>query len=189
MAVRGIHPSHYGRICPIETPEGPNAGLVNSITTYAKLDNNGFIQTPFYKVLQGQVQKEKNPLYFSAEQEEKLNIAPGDLKSNSLNFLPKSFLPIRNAHEFTQSSRNNIDYIGVSPIQMISIATSLIPFLEHDDANRALMGSNMQRQAVPLLIPERPIIGTALEARVVIDSGHSLQSAFFYKFRSFLRCR
>jgi DNA-directed RNA polymerase subunit beta len=176
MAVRGIHPSHYGRICPIETPEGQNAGLVNSITIYGKLDRNGFIQTPFYKVFQGQIQKEKNPLFFSAEQEEKVNIAPGDLKTNFLHFLPNNLLPIRNSNEFTRTSRDQIQYIGISPIQMISIATSLIPFLEHDDANRALMGSNMQRQAVPLLIPERPVVATGLEARVVMDSGHNLQA-------------
>ena len=176
MAVRGIHPSHYGRICPIETPEGPNAGLVNSITAYARMNLEGFIETPFYNVYQGQIQKKVGPVFFSAEHEENLNIAPGDLKGNLLNFLPKNLLPIRNSEEFKRVSRSQIDYIAISPIQMISIATSMIPFLEHDDANRALMGSNMQRQAVPLLAPERPFVGTGLEARVVSDCGHILQT-------------
>ena len=176
MAVRGIHPSHYGRICPIETPEGPNAGLVNSITTYTKINSEGFLETPFYEVSKGQIQKKKGPVFFSAEHEENLNVAPGDLKTNIFNFLPKNLIPIRNSQEFQIISRNKVDYIAISPIQMISIATSLIPFLEHDDANRALMGSNMQRQAVPLIAPERPVIGTGLEARVVSDSGHILQA-------------
>nr|YP_009105677.1 beta subunit of RNA polymerase [Neocystis brevis]AIT94436.1 beta subunit of RNA polymerase [Neocystis brevis] len=176
MAVRGIHPSHYGRICPIETPEGPNAGLVNSITTYARINSEGFLETPFYNVSQGQIQKKQSPIFFSAEHEENLNVAPGDLKSNILNFLPKNLIPIRNSDEFKLVSRDQVHYIAISPIQMISIATSLIPFLEHDDANRALMGSNMQRQAVPLIAPERPVIGTGLEARVVSDSGHIIQA-------------
>ena len=176
MAVRGIHPSHYGRICPIETPEGPNAGLVNSITTYAKRNSEGFLETPFYKVSQGQIQKKRGPIFFSADHEENLNVAPGDLKTNILNFLPKKLIPIRNSKEFKLVSSDQVQYIAISPIQMISIATSLIPFLEHDDANRALMGSNMQRQAVPLIAPERPVIGTGLEARVVSDSGHILQA-------------
>nr|YP_009105099.1 beta subunit of RNA polymerase [Edaphochlorella mirabilis]AIT93774.1 beta subunit of RNA polymerase [Edaphochlorella mirabilis] len=176
MAVRGIHPSHYGRICPIETPEGPNAGLVNSITIYAKISSNGFIKTPLYNVYQGQVQKNGYPIFFSAEQEESINVAPGDLKVNSLHFLPKNIIPIRAAKEFKKVYRDQVEYIAISPLQMISIATSLIPFLEHNDANRALMGSNMQRQAVPLISPQRPIVGTGLEARVALDSGHVIQA-------------
>ena len=176
MAVRGIHPSHYGRICPIETPEGPNAGLVNSITTYTKLNSEGFLETPFFKLFDGQVQKNRGPLFFSALNEENVNIAPGDLKINFLNFLPNTLIPIRNSQEFQKVFRTEVKYVGISSIQMISVATSLIPFLEHDDANRALMGSNMQRQAVPLLIPENPLIGTGLEARVISDSGHGLQA-------------
>ncbi len=182
MAVRGIHPTHYGRICPIETPEGRNAGLVNSITIHARLSSHGFIKTPFYNVYQGQIQKQDSslrdarPIFFSAEQEELVKIAPGDLRASKLNFLPISNIPIRMGKEYHRVSREQVEYIAMSPIQMISIATSLIPFLEHDDANRALMGSNMQRQAVPIISPERPIVGTGLEARVAADSGHVVQS-------------
>ena len=185
MAIRGIHPTHYGRICPIETPEGRNAGLVNSITIHARISSHGFIKTPFYNVYQGQIQKQDSsrndarPILLSAEQEEDIKIAPSDLKPSKLNFLPKSRIPIRNGShekEYQRVSREEVEYVALSPIQMISIATSLIPFLEHDDANRALMGSNMQRQAVPLISSERPIIGTGLEPRVVADSGHIVQS-------------
>jgi DNA-directed RNA polymerase beta subunit len=176
MAVRGIHPSHYGRICPIETPEGPNAGLVNSLTTYAKVNSTGFIETPCYHVYKGQIQTSAGPIFFSAAQEEQVIIAPGDLKLSQLDFLPKNTIPVRATKEFKKIIRDKVEYISISPIQMISIATSLIPFLEHDDANRALMGSNMQRQAVPLIKPERPIVGTGLEGRVAADSGHAIQS-------------
>ena len=176
MAVRGIHPTHYGRICPIETPEGRNAGLVNSITIHSKINNQGFLKTPFYKIYQGQAQKNQGPLYFSAKQEEHLKVAPGDLQLSKLGFLPKSNIPVRLDEEYKRVSRDQVDYVAISPLQMISVATSLIPFLEHDDANRALMGSNMQRQAVPVLLPEPPIVGTGLESRVAGDSGHVLQS-------------
>lgn len=178
LAIRGIHPTHYGRICPIETPEGKNTGLVNSMTTYARVNPNGIIESPFYKVYKGQVQKNAGMYYFSAEQEEKIQLAAADLAVSSMNFLPKSLIPVRIAEDFTKIARSKVEYIGVSPLQMISIAASLIPFLEHDDANRALMGSNMQRQAVPLIRPERPIVGTGLEARAVSDSGHALQSKY-----------
>jgi DNA-directed RNA polymerase subunit beta len=176
LAIRGIHPTHYGRICPIETPEGKNTGLVNSITTYARVNSNGIIESPFYKVYKGQVQKNTGMLFFSAEQEEKVKLAAADLSISSIGFLPKSLIPVRIAEDFTKIERSQVQFIGVSPLQMISIAASLIPFLEHDDANRALMGSNMQRQAVPLIRPERPLVGTGLEARAVSDSGHTLIS-------------
>lgn len=176
MDIRGIHPSHYGRICPVETPEGKNTGLVNSMTTYARINSQGLILTPFYKVYGGQVQKNAGLFFLSAEQEEKMKIASADFYHSSVNFLSKSAVPARVADDFTKIFRDDIQYIGVSPIQMISVATSLIPFLEHDDANRALMGSNMQRQAVPLLRPQKPIVGTGLEARAVSDSGHVLQA-------------
>jgi DNA-directed RNA polymerase subunit beta len=176
MEVRGIHPSHYGRICPIETPEGQNAGLVNSLTTYARINPYGFIETPFYNVFQGQIQKSGGPIFFSAAQEQNIILAPGDLKLSQLEFLPKNAIPARTTQEFKKVFRDEVEYISISPIQMISIATSLIPFLEHNDANRALMGSNMQRQAVPLIAPERPIVGTGLEGRVAVDSGHGVQS-------------
>jgi DNA-directed RNA polymerase subunit beta len=176
MEVRGIHPSHYGRICPIETPEGQNAGLVNSLTTYARINSYGFIETPFYNVFRGQIQKSGGPIFFSAAQEHNIILAPGDLKLSQLEFLPKNAIPARTTQEFKKVFRDEVEYISISPIQMISIATSLIPFLEHNDANRALMGSNMQRQAVPLIAPERPIVGTGLEGRVAVDSCHGVQS-------------
>jgi DNA-directed RNA polymerase subunit beta len=175
LAIRGIHTSHYGRICPIETPEGKNTGLVNSLTAYARLNDLGLIETPFYKVYQGQVQKQLGLIYLSPEAETKSVIAAGDLAVSSTGFLSKSSLPVRIHNFLTKNKRKNVQFLAVSPLQMISIATSLIPFLEHDDANRALMGSNMQRQAVPLIRSERPIVGTGLESRVVSDSGHALQ--------------
>lgn len=178
LEIRGIHPTHYGRICPIETPEGKNTGLVNSMTTYARVNPNGILESPFYKVYKGQVQKNTGMYFFSAEQEEKIKLAAADLSTSSIGFLPKSLIPVRIAEDFTKIPRSQVQYIGVSPLQMISIAASLIPFLEHDDANRALMGSNMQRQAVPLIRPERPIVGTGLEARAVSDSGHAIISKY-----------
>nr|UZA61435.1 RNA polymerase subunit beta [Hyalogonium fusiforme] len=178
LEIRGIHPTHYGRICPIETPEGKNTGLVNSMTTYARVNPNGILESPFYKVYKGQVQKNTGIYFLSAEQEEKIKLAAADLSMSSIGFLPKSLIPVRIAEDFTKISRSQVQYIGVSPVQMISIAASLIPFLEHDDANRALMGSNMQRQAVPLIRPERPIVGTGLEARAVSDSGHAIISKY-----------
>jgi DNA-directed RNA polymerase subunit beta len=176
LEIRGIHPSHYGRICPIETPEGKNTGLVNSMTTYAKVNSEGLIETPFYKVYQGQVQKTLGICFLSAEQEEKVKVAPGDLSVSELGFLANSLIPVRIGDEFTKIHRDDIQFLAVSPIQMISVATSLIPFLEHDDANRALMGSNMQRQAVPLMRPERPIVGTGLEIKAVSDSSQIIQA-------------
>ena len=177
LAVRGIHPSHYGRICPIETPEGKNTGLVNSITAYAKVNMQGLIESPFYKIYKGQIQKEQGIIYLSADQEHQLKLATPDLKISKLNFLPKFSVPARAEENFVKISRFQADYIAFSPLQMISIATSFIPFLEHDDANRALMGSNMQRQAVPLIRPQRPFVGTGLEARAVSDSGHAVTSS------------
>lgn len=176
LEIRGIHPSHYGRICPIETPEGKNTGLVNSLTAYARVNEQGLIQSPFYKVSKGQIQKRLGLIYLNADQEEKMTIAAADIHLSPLGFLPQNTIPSKIGKEFTTFLRSEIHYIGISPIQMISVATSLIPFLEHDDANRALMGSNMQRQAVPLVRPERPLVGTGLEARTVSDSGHALIS-------------
>lgn len=182
MAVRGIHPTHYGRICPIETPEGKNAGLVNSLTVYTRVGDNGILETPYYRVLHGQVQSREGFQYFSAEgeEEESVRVAPGDLKSSTCQLLPEKPFPVREIgdpqEDFKHIDRVGVGYIAISPIQMISIATSLIPFLEHDDANRALMGSNMQRQAVPLLQSERPVVGTGLEASVIAESGHALQA-------------
>lgn len=174
LAIRGIHPSHYGRICPIETPEGKNTGLVNSLTTYAKLSSSGLLKSPFYKVLKGQIQKNSGVFFLDPEQEEHFKIATPDLNFTRLGFLPKSSIPVRIGKRFIRMKPHRLSLIGVSPLQMISVATSFIPFLEHDDANRALMGSNMQRQAVPILKPERPFLGTGLEARVISDSGHAV---------------
>ena len=179
LKIRSIHPSHYGRICPIETPEGPNAGLVNSLTTYARINNDGFLETPFYKVFEGQIQKNNDHVVFlSASQGEIENIAAADLPINSLNNFVATEIPIMLNNEFSNVLQNEVDFMSISRIQMISIATSLIPFLEHDDANRALMGSNMQRQSVPLLNPERPIVGTGLEGRVLSDSSQAIQAKY-----------
>ena len=182
MAVRGIHPTHYGRICPIETPEGKNAGLVNSLTVYTRVGANGILETPYYSVAHGQLQRRGGFRYFSAAEEEGRGstVASGDVNSSTSLLLPATPFPIREMgdpqEDFKHMERGKVSYIAISPIQMISVATSLIPFLEHDDANRALMGSNMQRQAVPLLRPERPIVGTGLEALVVAESGHAVQA-------------
>nr|YP_009184983.1 beta subunit of RNA polymerase [Hafniomonas laevis]ALO63064.1 beta subunit of RNA polymerase [Hafniomonas laevis] len=176
LDIRGIHPSHYGRICPIETPEGKNTGLVNSITTYARVNHFGIIETPYYKTYKGQIQKEAGFYYFTADKEDKMTIAAGDIGLTDAHFLPIKNVPIRQGARFTKILGKNTNYMAISSIQMISVAASLIPFLEHDDANRALMGSNMQRQAVPLLRPTRPIVGTGLESKVVSDSGHALQA-------------
>nr|YP_010337893.1 RNA polymerase beta subunit [Timspurckia oligopyrenoides]UNJ17478.1 RNA polymerase beta subunit [Timspurckia oligopyrenoides] len=171
FAVRDIHPSHYGRICPIETPEGPNAGLIGSLATHAVVNNYGFIATPFYRVANRIVQKSSGPIYLTAEEEDEFRIAPGDISLDSDNCIKGDVLPVRYHQEFITTAAEQVDFTCVSPIQIISGATSLIPFLEHDDANRALMGSNMQRQAVPLLFTEKPIIGTGLESKIARDSG------------------
>ena len=182
MAIRGIHPTHYGRICPIETPEGKNAGLVNSLTAYTRIGPNGILETPYYSVAHGQVQRRGGLRYLSATEEERKGskVAPGDVRSSVSLLLPATSFPIREMgdpqEDFKHMERTKVNYIAISPIQMISVATALIPFLEHDDANRALMGSNMQRQAVPLLRPERPVVGTGLEALVIAESGHAVQS-------------
>lgn len=176
MDIRGIHPTHYGRICPVETPEGKNAGLVNALTTFARVNPEGLIETPFYKVYKGQVQKKAGFFYLSAEKEEKAIIAAGDLNLSKTGFLPKGLIPVRKFDEFTKVLRNYVNFMSVSPLQMISVATSLVPFLEHDDANRALMGANMQRQAVPLVRSEQAIVGTGIESRIASDSGHVLRA-------------
>ena len=169
FAVRDIHPSHYGRICPVETPEGPNAGLIGSLATHAKVNDYGFIESPFFAVKDGVVTDEVH--YLTADEEDNLRIAPADLELNEDRSIKYPYVPVRYRSEFTMSEANRVDYIGVSPIQIFSVATSLIPFIEHDDANRALMGSNMQRQSVPLLITDRPVVGTGLEKRAAKDSG------------------
>lgn len=171
FAVRDLHPSHYGRICPVETPEGPNAGLIGSLSIYARVNNYGFIETPFCKVTHGQIVSSDDLIYMTADEEDGLKIAPADTSLDQNGVILGSIIPARYRQEFITAAPNQIDYIAVSTVQIISAATSLIPFLEHDDANRALMGSNMQRQAVPLLYPEKPIVGTGLEFKVAKDSG------------------
>ena len=171
FAVRDIHPSHYGRICPIETPEGPNAGLIGSLATHARVNAYGFIETPYYPVENGRVLKDQAPIYMTADEEDDLRVAPGDIPMDENGYILGDTVPVRYRQDFTTTSPDQVDFVAVSPVQIISVATSLIPFLEHDDANRALMGSNMQRQAVPLLRPERPLVGTGLEAQAARDSG------------------
>ena len=171
FAVRDIHPSHYGRICPIETPEGPNAGLIGSLATHARVNEYGFIETPFWKVTDGVVDKSGDPIYLSADLEDECRVAPGDVATDADGRITAELIPVRYRLDFETVPPNQVDYVQLSPVQVISVAASLIPFLEHDDANRALMGSNMQRQAVPLLRPERPLVGTGLETQVARDSG------------------
>ncbi|WP_373479834.1 DNA-directed RNA polymerase subunit beta [Geminocystis sp.] len=171
FAVRDIHPSHYGRICPVETPEGPNAGLIGSLATYARVNEYGFIATPYYKVENGKVRWDLAPEYLTADEEDDKRVAPGDLSTDENGVILGESVPIRYRQEFSTTSPTQVDYVAVSPVQIVSVATSMIPFLEHDDANRALMGSNMQRQAVPLLRAERPLVGTGLEGQAARDSG------------------
>ena len=171
FAVRDLHPSHYGRICPVETPEGPNAGLIGSLSIYARVNRYGFIETPFHKVIHKKVLINNSPVYMTADEEDNFRIAPSDISLDQDSTIIGDMIPARYRQEFVTTIPENIDYIAVSTVQIISAATSLIPFLEHNDANRALMGSNMQRQAVPLLYTEKPIIGTGLEFKVAKDSG------------------
>ncbi|MBD2677041.1 MULTISPECIES: DNA-directed RNA polymerase subunit beta [Nostoc] len=171
FAVRDIHPSHYGRICPIETPEGPNAGLIGSLATHARVNQYGFLETPFRPVENGRVRFDLPPAYMTADEEDDLRVAPGDIPVDETGHIIGPQVPVRYRQEFSTTTPEQVDYVAVSPVQIVSVATSMIPFLEHDDANRALMGSNMQRQAVPLLKPERPLVGTGLEAQGARDSG------------------
>jgi DNA-directed RNA polymerase subunit beta len=171
FAVRDIHPSHHGRICPVETPEGPNAGLIGSLATCARVNDYGFIETPYYKVENGRVRRDLEPVYLTADEEDDMRVAPGDIPTDEAGNILGESVPIRYRQEFSTTGPEQVDYVAVSPVQIVSVATSMIPFLEHDDANRALMGSNMQRQAVPLLRPERPLVGTGLEAQAARDSG------------------
>jgi DNA-directed RNA polymerase subunit beta len=167
--VRDVHPTHYGRVCPIETPEGPNIGLINSLATYARTNNYGFIETPYRKVSKGKVSSDIE--YLSAINESQYVIAQASAEINKKGEFVEDMVAVRHLNEFTVKSPEEIDYMDVSPRQVVSVAASLIPFLEHDDANRALMGSNMQRQAVPTLRAEAPLVGTGIERTVASDSG------------------
>ena len=167
--VRDVHPTHYGRVCPIETPEGPNIGLINSLAVYARTNEYGFLETPYRKVRNGKVTDEIE--FLSAIEEGDFMIAQASATLNEKGTLTDDVVSCRYKNEFTMSTTDRINYMDVSPRQIVSVAASLIPFLEHDDANRALMGSNMQRQAVPTLRTDTPLVGTGMERRVAIDSG------------------
>ena len=168
--VRDVHYTHYGRLCPIETPEGPNIGLISSLSVYAKVNPMGFIETPYRKVTQGAVDIKNTPIYLSAEEEEDMLIAQANIQVDGKGKILHDKIIARQEGDFPVIDPNNVHYTDVAPNQITSISASLIPFLEHDDANRALMGSNMMRQAVPLLKPEAPIVGTGLERQVASDS-------------------
>ena len=168
--VRDVHHSHYGRMCPIETPEGPNIGLINSLATYGKVNEYGFIETP-YRVVEKETGRVSNEVhYLTADVEEKYTIAQANTELDENNFIIQEKVDARRGDENIVVNKEEIEYMDVSPKQVVSIATALIPFLEHDDANRALMGTNMQRQAVPLLIPEAPFVGTGMEHKAAYDS-------------------
>lgn len=167
--VRDVHPTHYGRVCPIETPEGPNIGLINSLATYARTNSYGFLESPHRKVVDGKVTDEIE--YLSAINEAKFVIAQASAEQNDKGELVEELVSVRFQNEFTLKGPSEVQYMDVSPRQVVSVAASLIPFLEHDDANRALMGSNMQRQAVPTLKAQKPLVGTGMERNVAADSG------------------
>ncbi|MBM3733982.1 MAG: DNA-directed RNA polymerase subunit beta [Acidimicrobiia bacterium] len=170
--VRDVHPTHYGRICPIETPEGPNIGLINSLATYARVNKYGFIETPYRKVDKGRVTD--NVVYLSAMEEGRYTIAQANAELDERGRFTHELVSCRKGGDFLLTRPEDIEYMDVSPKQLVSVATALIPFLENDDANRALMGSNMQRQAVPLIQSEAPLVGTGMEATVARDSGSTI---------------
>jgi len=167
--VRDVHPTHYGRVCPIETPEGPNIGLINSLSVYARTNSYGFLETPYRRVINAKVTDQVD--YLSAIEEGRFVIAQANATLSDDGELVDELISCRHQNEFTLSSPDKIEYMDVSPKQIVSVAASLIPFLEHDDANRALMGSNMQRQAVPTLRADKPLVGTGMERTVAVDSG------------------
>ena len=167
--VRDVHPTHYGRVCPIETPEGPNIGLINSLAIYARTNEYGFLETPYRKVTKGKVSDEIE--YLSAIEESDYIIAQASASTDNRGRLTDNLVSSRHLNEFTLSTPDTVEYMDVSPRQIVSVAAALIPFLEHDDANRALMGSNMQRQAVPTLRADKPLVGTGIERTVASDSG------------------
>ncbi len=170
--VRDVHPTHYGRVCPIETPEGPNIGLINSLAVYARTNDFGFLETPYRKVVNGVATEEIE--YLSAIEEGNYVIAQANAVLDDNGKLTSELVSVRNHNEFTMASPDRVEYMDVSPKQIVSVAAALIPFLEHDDANRALMGSNMQRQAVPTLRAEKPLVGTGIERIVAVDSGSAV---------------
>ena len=172
--VRDVHPTHYGRICPIETPEGPNIGLINSLASFSRVNKYGFIETPYRKVIDKKVTSDV--VYLSAMEEAKHTIAQANAETNKDGTFAEEIISARRAGDFLMAPRDQITLMDVSPKQLVSVAASLIPFLENDDANRALMGSNMQRQAVPLLRAEAPLVGTGMEETVARDSGAAISA-------------
>ena len=170
--VRDVHPTHYGRVCPIETPEGPNIGLINSLSVYARTNEYGFLETPYRKVIKGKATMEID--YLSAIEESNYVIAQANADLDAKGKLIQDMVSCRTKNEFTLATPDTVEYMDVSPKQIVSVAASIIPFLEHDDANRALMGSNMQRQAVPTLRADKPLVGTGMERTVAMDSGAAL---------------
>ncbi len=172
--VRDVHPTHYGRVCPIETPEGPNIGLINSLALYARTNSYGFLETPYRKVIDSQVTDQIE--YLSAIEEGGYKIAQANSELNENGTLSDDLVTCREKGETILAEPARVQYMDVAPGQIVSVAASLIPFLEHDDANRALMGANMQRQAVPCLRPEKPVVGTGIERTVAVDSGTAVQS-------------
>jgi DNA-directed RNA polymerase subunit beta len=172
--VRDVHPTHYGRVCPIETPEGPNIGLINSLALYARTNSYGFLETPYRSAADGRVNDEIH--YLSAIEEGNYVIAQANAELDKRGKLTDELVSCRHKNEFALSAPDQVQYMDVAPSQIVSVAASLIPFLEHDDANRALMGSNMQRQAVPCLRPEKPLVGTGIERTVAVDSGTAVQA-------------
>ena len=169
-----MHPTHYGRMCPIETPEGPNIGLINSLATFARVNKYGFIETPYRKVIDGQVTDEVQ--YMSATEEMRHTVAQANANLDEGGRFVNDLVSTRQSGEYMLAPRESVDLIDVSPKQLVSVAASLIPFLENDDANRALMGSNMQRQAVPTLRAEAPLVGTGIEGVVARDSGAAIMA-------------
>jgi DNA-directed RNA polymerase subunit beta len=172
--VRDVHPTHYGRVCPIETPEGPNIGLINSLALYARTNEYGFIETPYRKVVKGRATDDVE--YLSAIEEGKFTIAQANADLDNKGKFTNDIVSSRQHNEFVLAEPDNIEYMDVAPAQVVSVAASLIPFLEHDDANRALMGANMQRQAVPVLRAEKALVGTGIERTVAVDSGTAVQA-------------
>ena len=166
--VRDVHYTHYGRLCPIETPEGPNIGLINSLSTHAVVNNLGFIESP-YRVVEENNTISDNVKFLSPDEEDRAFIVQSTEKIKNNKFVDKQ-IRARNGDNFPTIQSNNVDYVDVSPRQLVSVSAALIPFLENDDANRALMGSNMMRQSVPLMSPQAPIVGTGMESVVAKDS-------------------
>ena len=172
--VRDVHPTHYGRVCPIETPEGPNIGLINSLAVYGTTNRHGFLETPYRRVANGTVTQDVD--YLSAIEEGQYIIAQANAQIGEDGSLQGELVSARCKGEAMLVEPGQVQYMDVSPSQIVSVAASLIPFLEHDDANRALMGANMQRQAVPCLRPEKPLVGTGIERTVAVDSGTTVQA-------------